>query len=258
MACAPLWKDGDLSHPMRTLLILGGTGEAYDLAQILASRPGLRVVTALAGRTDAPRRPAGEMRVGGFGGPPGLAAYLRDHGIDAVVDATHPFAARMGWNAAQACAETGIPLLRLERPAWKAGPGDRWHVVEDWQQAARWLTAHSKRVLLAVGRQDVAAFAGLDPIWFLIRSVQPPDPPPSLAQAELLLARGPFDQQAEHDLLRTHRIDTIVCKNSGGVTDGKLLAARQLGLPVVMRQRPPRPATAQATDTPQVLRWLGL
>ncbi|MCA1909748.1 MAG: cobalt-precorrin-6A reductase [Magnetospirillum sp.] len=243
---------------MRTLLILGGTRDAYDLAQILASQPGLRVVSSLAGRTDAPRRPAGEMRVGGFGGPQGLASYLRDNGIDAVVDATHPFAMQMGWNAARACAETGTRLLRLERPAWQAGPGDRWHFVDDWQQAAPWLAANSRRALLAVGRQDVAAFAGLDHIWFLIRSVQPPDPPPSLAQAEFLLARGPFDQQAEHDLLRTHRIDTIVCKNSGGVTDGKLLAARQLGLPVVMRQRPPRPATAQATDIPQVLDWLGL
>lgn len=241
---------------MQTLLILGGTHEAYDLAQHLTPRPSLRVITALAGRTDTPRRPAGDVRVGGFGGPQGLAAYLRDAGVDAVVDATHPFAAQMGWNAAQACAETGTPLLRLERPAWEAGPGDRWHLVEDWQQAAPWLAAHSKRVLLAVGRQEVAAFAGLDHIWFLIRSVQPPDPPPSLAQAEILLARGPFDQQAEHDLLRTHRIDTIVCKNSGGVTDGKLLAARQLGLPVVMRQRPPRPATAQARDVAQVLAWL--
>jgi len=241
---------------MRSILILGGTAEAYEIAEHLNATTGLRVVTALAGRTGNPRQPAGDVRVGGFGGPQGLATYLREMGIDAVVDATHPFAARMGWNAAQACADTGTPLLRLERPAWQAGPGDRWHLVEDWQQAAQWLAAHSKRVLLAVGRQDVAAFSGLDQLWFLIRSVQAPDPRPSFAQADILLARGPFDQQAEHDLLLAHRIDTIVCKNSGGTTDGKLLAARQLGLQVVMRQRPPRPVTAQAVTIPQVLAWL--
>lgn len=243
---------------MRTILILGGTSEAYDLATRLATVPDYRVITSLAGRTDAPRLPDGEVRIGGFGGVAGLSAYLRDTRIDAVVDATHPFAARMGWNTAQACDDTATPLLRLERPAWQPGPQDRWYQVKDWSQAAQWVATHGRRVLLAVGRQELGAFAGLDHVWFLIRSVQEAEHYKDFAQAEILLARGPFAADDECGLLIQHRIDSIVCKNSGGATDAKLLAARQLGLSVVMLQRPPRPRTASAPDVAGALTWLGL
>jgi len=241
----------------RSILILGGTHEAYDLAKGLSGRAGIHAITSLAGRTDNPRLPSGEMRIGGFGGIPGLSAYLRDTKIDAVVDATHPFAARMGWNAARACAETSTPLLRLERPAWQPGPGDCWHGMIDGQQAAQWLNTHGKRVLLAVGRQDLDAFVDLDHVWFLIRSVQAPERFKDFAQAEILLARGPFAPSDEHDLLVKHRIDTIVCKNSGGITDAKLLAARQLGLSVVMLERPHRPQSAVVHHVDAALKWLG-
>jgi precorrin-6A/cobalt-precorrin-6A reductase len=241
-----------------TLLILGGTSDAYDLAQALADRPGLRVISSLAGRTTAPRRPAGQLRSGGFGGALGLAAYMKDNHIDAVVDATHPFASRMGWNAAQGCAMAGVPLLRLERPAWVAGPGDRWDEVDDWDQAVALVAARSRRVLLAVGRQeDLAPFAGLDQVWFLIRSVEAPAPMPPFAQAELLLARGPFAHDDERRLLASRNIDTILCKNSGGPTDAKLAAARELGIKVVMKRRPPRPDLPLAADVAQTLNWLG-
>lgn len=242
---------------VRHILILGGTAEAYALADALAQRPGLRVISSLAGRTGAPRLPIGEVRVGGFGGVSGLAAYLHDNAIDAVMDCTHPFASRMGWNAAEACAAVAVPLLRLERPAWVRQDGDLWDEVDDWAEAVALVGARSRRVLLAVGRQDVAPFAGLDRVWFLIRSVEAPSPMPPFAQAEILLSRGPFSEASERGLLTAHRIDTIVCKNSGGPTDAKLAAARALGVRVVMKQRPPRPQTAKAATVAEALDWLG-
>lgn len=240
----------------QTILILGGSGEARDLAAAVAGRPGLRVISSLAGRTEAPRLPPGEVRVGGFGGALGLAAYLDAEKIDAVVDATHPFAARMGWNAWQGCAAARRPLLRLERPAWTPGAGDTWEDVADWDQAVGRLRQGSRRVLLALGRQELAPFAVLDDIWFLIRSVQAPDPMPPFAQAQVMLARGPFDHRFELELLSAHAIDTLVCKNSGGPTDAKLAAARDLGLRVVMRRRPDRPATPTVFCTAAALEWL--
>ncbi len=238
-----------------TLLILGGTADARDLAQALAGRPGLRVITSLAGRTDAPCLPPGEVRVGGFGGAPALADYLRGVGVDAVVDATHPFAARMGRHAADACAAAGVPLLRLERPAWRTRSGDDWREVDDWLQAVAAL-GDARRVLLALGRQEVAPFAALSHVWFLIRSVHAPDPMPPFAQAQVLLARGPFTPEDECALLTRHGIDTIVCKNSGGPMDAKLAAAREMGVRVVMRRRPARPALPVAGSVAGALDWL--
>jgi precorrin-6A/cobalt-precorrin-6A reductase len=242
----------------KTLLILGGTTEGYKLAEAAASLPGLRVVSSLAGRVGSPRLPAGETRIGGFGGIAGLAEYLRQEKIDAVIDATHPFASRMGWNAAGAGAETGTALLRLARPAWQPVAGDRWSMAEDWPQAAAALReAAAHRVFLAIGRQELAHFTGLDDIWFLIRAVEAPDTTMQFAQSELLLARGPFRYADELALLREHRIDTIVCKNSGGdATDGKLTAARELGIRVIMLQRPERPAVASAPDVAAAMAWL--
>ncbi len=239
------------------MLILGGTTEGYGLAEALAVRPGLLVVSSLAGRTSSPRHPPGELRIGGFGGLAGLAAYLRAERTGAVIDATHPFAARMGWNAAEACRAAGVSLLRLERPAWTPVAGDRWDEVDDWEEAARLVGDRARRVLLALGRQELAAFAGLDHVWFLIRSVDAPDPMPPFVQAELLLARGPFTRAGEDALLRMHRIDTLVCKNSGGAaTDAKLEAARALGVRVVMRRRPRRPSVPVVATVPEAVDWL--
>lgn len=239
------------------ILILGGTAEAGALARTLADGADLSVTTSLAGRTSTPRLPPGRVRVGGFGGPAGLAAYLREAGIRAVVDATHPFASRMGWNAAQACAAAGVPLLRLERPAWRPRPGDRWDEVEDWDQAAAIVGHAARRVLLALGRQELAPFAVLDRVHFLIRSVEAPDPLPPFAQAEILTARGPFTVEAERALLTGHGIDTVVCKNSGGdAAAAKLEAARDLGVRVVMRRRPARPQVATVATVAEAAAWL--
>lgn len=244
----------------KTLLILGGTTEGYKLAEAATSLPNLRVVSSLAGRVGSPRLPAGEVRIGGFGGIAGLAEYLRQEKIDAVIDATHPFASRMGWNAAGASAETGTALLRLERPAWQPVTGDHWVIAEDWPQAATSLRdamPAAQRVFLAIGRQELAHFTGLDDIWFLIRAVETPDSTMQFTQSELLLARGPFRYTDELALLRDHRIDTIVCKNSGGgATDGKLTAARELGIRVVMLQRPIRPTLTSAPDVAAAMAWL--
>ena len=240
------------------VLILGGTTEGYALADALAPRADLRVVSSLAGRTPNPRLPAGESRIGGFGGVDGLRAYLQTEHIAAVVDATHPFAAAMGTHAAAACGPLGIALLRLERPPWRPLPGDRWLSVTDWDAAVAALRRlAARRALLALGRQELAPFAALGDTRFLIRCVSAPDPMPPFADAELLLDRGPFDLDAERRLLTHHGIDCIVCNNSGGAASAaKLTAARERGIPVVMRERPPRPALPTAPDVPAALAWL--
>ncbi|WP_410644890.1 cobalt-precorrin-6A reductase [Amycolatopsis sp. lyj-346] len=235
------------------ILILGGTGEARQLAEALSTRD-VGVVSSLAGRVARPRLPVGEVRVGGFGGPDGLARYLRENRIAAVVDATHPFAERIGANAAKAAELTKTPLLRLARPGWRAGPQDVWHWADDLADAARKLPELGKRVFLTSGRQGLPSFAHLDDLWFLIRCVDPPEPPLP-RHHELLLARGPYEVAAERELLG--RVDVLVTKDSGGAqTSAKLTAARELGKPVVVVQRPARPHTETAETVPEAVEWV--
>lgn len=235
------------------ILILGGTGEARQLAEALAERE-VRVVSSLAGRVARPRLPVGEVRVGGFGGPDGLARYLRENDVDAVVDATHPFAERIGANAAKAAELTQTPLLRLARPGWRAGPQDDWHWADDLADAARKLPDLGKRVFLTSGRQGLPAFAHLDDLWFLIRCVDPPEPPLP-RHHELILARGPYEVAAERELLG--RVDVLVTKDSGGTqTSAKLTAARELGKPVLLVRRPERPGTETAETVPEAVEWV--
>jgi precorrin-6A/cobalt-precorrin-6A reductase len=235
------------------ILVLGGTGEARELASDLTDR-GVRVVSSLAGRVARPRLPVGEVRVGGFGGPEGLATYLRENDVRAVVDATHPFAERIGSNAARAAEVTGVPLLRLARPGWRPGPQDVWHWADDLAEAARVLPGLGNRVFLTSGRQGLPAFAHLDDLWFLIRCVDPPEPPLP-RHHELVLARGPYEVDAERALLR--RVDVLVTKDSGGdLTSAKLTAARELGVPVLLVRRPPRPDTETAETVPEAVEWV--
>ncbi|MGK5678395.1 cobalt-precorrin-6A reductase [Actinoplanes sp. URMC 104] len=225
------------------MLILGGTSEARALA---GSLPGTTVITSLAGRTSSPLLPPGEVRIGGFGGADGLADYLRARRIDVLVDATHPFAARISSNAAAAADSAGVPLVVLRRPGWAEQPGDTWHRVRDLAEAADLLPRLGRRVFLTTGRQGIAAFADVD-AWFLARSVEPPEPPLP-HRLEVLLDRGPFTLDGERELLAAHRIDVLVSKDSGG-PDAKLVAARERGIPVVMVDRPPAPATAHVAAT---------
>ncbi|MFJ6774843.1 cobalt-precorrin-6A reductase [Kitasatospora sp. NPDC091257] len=241
---------------MRHVLILGGTTEGRALAAELAPTAH-RVTSSLAGRVAQPRLPAGEVRIGGFGGPEGLADWLRTEQVDAVVDATHPFAAGISRNAALAAAATVVPLLVLRRPGFTRVDGDRWLPVPSLAAAADLLPRRGERVFLTVGRQGVGAFAHLDGVHFLARSVDPPEPPvpPSF---EVLLDRGPFTIHGEEALLRRHDIDVLVTKDSGGAaTAPKLAAARGLGLPVIIVERPPvTGGVPVAPDVPGALRWL--
>ncbi|MER5201702.1 cobalt-precorrin-6A reductase [Streptomyces sp. NPDC002825] len=232
------------------VLILGGTTEARALAGLLHGETGVRVTSSLAGRVASPRLPAGEVRIGGFGGVEGLAAWLREHAVDAVIDATHPFAERISFNAAGAAATAHVPLLALRRPGWVPVDGDDWHPVASLEEAAGALDGLGDRVFLTTGRMGLAAFADC-PQWFLVRSVDAPDTPVP-ARTELLLDRGPFTLAGERELLARHRIDVVVTKDSGGAaTSPKLTAAREAGLPVVVVRRPPVPEGVPTAATPE-------
>jgi precorrin-6A/cobalt-precorrin-6A reductase len=241
------------------VLILGGTAEARELAAALVARPGLRVTTSLAGRVTRPGPLAGEVRVGGFGGAEGLADWLREQRVDALVDATHPFAEAITANAARAAGATGVRAVVLRRPGWRPDPEDRWHTVASLSEAADVLPRFGPRVFLTTGRMGLARFAHLADRHFVVRSVDPPEPPMP-PHTEVLLARGPFTVADELTLLREYLIDVLVTKDSGGAaTAAKLTAARRLRLPVVMVARPPLPdGVGVATDVAQVLAWLGL
>ncbi|SDP96193.1 cobalt-precorrin-6A reductase [Lentzea jiangxiensis] len=235
------------------ILILGGTGEARELARRLtAGSAHRRVVSSLAGRVSNPALPAGEVRVGGFGGVAGLARWLRDNDVRAVVDATHPFARQITANAFEACAQAGVPLLVLRRPGFTPQPGWRW--VDSVAEAARDLPG--SRVFLTTGRQDLAEFADC-PQWFLARMVEPPQPPMP-RRVEVLLSRGPFTVDGELELMRSRSVDLLVTKDSGGsMTSAKLEAARRLGVPVVVVRRPPLPPAEVVADVDAAVRWSG-
>ncbi|RUV19663.1 cobalt-precorrin-6A reductase [Mesorhizobium sp. M7A.F.Ca.MR.245.00.0.0] len=222
------------------ILILGGTTEARQLAGKLAARAS--VTLSLAGRTESPVAQGVPVRTGGFGGADGLADYLRKEHIDLLIDATHPYAAQISANAAQAARVAGVPILALRRPGWEPVEGDRWTEVDTSGDAARALGPAPRRVFLALGRQEVAAFEAAPQHHYLVRSVDAIEPKLAVPDASYLLARGPFREAEERTLLEEHRIDVVVSKNSGGAaTYGKIAAARALGLEVVMIQRPVLP-----------------
>jgi precorrin-6A/cobalt-precorrin-6A reductase len=239
---------------MTSVLLLAGTTEATRLAERLVA-DGVDVLSSLAGVTARPARRAGRVRSGGFGGVDGLIRHLREHPVDAVIDATHPFASVMPFNVAKACEATGSPSCRLLRPPWTPSPGDRWVEVADLPAAAEALrSSGARRVLLTVGRQSTWAFVDLD-AWFLIRAIERPDVAP--ADHRLLLDRGPFDVVSELALLREHGIDAIVSKNAGGeATSAKLDAAREAAIPVVMVRRPPQPDQPVVGDVESAVAWL--
>ncbi|MFF1496869.1 cobalt-precorrin-6A reductase [Streptomyces sp. NPDC058304] len=278
--------DGVRAH----VLILGGTTEARRLAGALAATgteagsgiragagrgtasgavpdvaPGsgtaphapLRVTTSLAGRVSAPVLPPGETRIGGFGGAAGLAAWIAAHRVTHLVDATHPFAERMSFNAAEAAALSGVPLVALRRPGWSPVPGDDWHFADSLSGAAAVVADLGSRVFLTTGRMGLHTFAHLADTWFLVRSVDPPQAPVP-PRLEVLLARGPFGLDDERELLARHRIDVLVTKDSGGsATAPKLTAAREAGIPVVVVRRPPVPQGMRETSSVEAVRhWL--
>lgn len=229
------------------VLLLGGTAEARALAKTL--HPKVDLISSLAGRVPDPALPVGPVRIGGFGGVDGLKRWLQKERIDAVVDATHPFAATMTAHAAEACAELRIPHLVLARPPWD--PHNAIIVTDDSEAAEAVAQQRYSRVFLTTGRSGANAFAGSD-AWFLIRAVTEPDATALPRHHELLLSRGPYHYDDELAIMREHRIDALVTKNSGGdMTRAKLDAAAALGIPVVVVARPPLPAGVTAVNTVQ-------
>ncbi len=241
------------------VLLLGGTAEASGLAEALCAHEDVSVITSLAGRTSAPVAVPGSRRIGGFGGTDGLVAYLRSERIAAVVDATHPFAEAMRWEAYDACMQAGVPRLRLERPRWQAQAGDRWTVVADAAAAAAAISAGpARRVFLTTGRGDLDAFVpGVDGRrWWLVRAIDPPARLP-LHPAEVILSRGPFSVDDEAELIQRHRIDLVVTKNSGGdATVAKLHAARRLDVAVLVIDRPASPPGPSAASVGDAFEWV--
>jgi precorrin-6A/cobalt-precorrin-6A reductase len=242
---------------MIRVLILCGTGDASELAAKISLLPGVEVITSLAGRTRQPSVSTGSVRIGGFGGQAGLVQYVQAQKIDFLIDATHPFAAQISWNAAAAATEAGIPHLRLMRPAWQPVNSDYWIEVDTLEAAAEAIPNTAKRVFLTTGRQQLAPFVPLTHLWFLIRAIDPPDPETPMPNGLLLLDRGPFTLEQERHLLIKHQIDLIVSKNSGGeATYAKILAARELRLPVVMVRRPAMPVGMQMSSVEAAIAWL--
>lgn len=240
----------------KRVLILGGTGDATELAVKAADIPEVEIITSLAGRTRQPIVPSKSTRIGGFGGASGLADYLREQQIDWLIDATHPFAAQISFNAACAAIAVNIPHLMLIRPAWEPIAGDDWINVESNAVAATILPGLAQRIFLTIGRQELTAFAHLKS-WFLMRMIDPPLPDTPMPLGKLLLDRGPFSLENERSLLQHYDIEAIVSKNSGGnATYAKIIAARERKIPVVMVQRPAVPTGEKVADVESAIAWL--
>jgi precorrin-6A/cobalt-precorrin-6A reductase len=242
------------------LLVLGGSTEASQLTRLLHDHhPSAEVTVSFAGRTAsrAPLPTGVHERVGGFGGIDGLRAYLSSERIDAVIDATHPFAARMPFHVRTAADAEGVPALRLVRPPWTPEIGDQWIDVDDMEAAADTVgQAAGRSVLLTIGRQELAPFRRCAETRFVVRSIDPPEPD-LLPGAEVVLARGPFTLDDELALLARHHIDLVVAKNAGGeATGAKVDAARRLGIPMVMVRRPPIPCGPAVATPAEALGWL--
>ena len=254
-------QGSDIARTLLRVLLLGGTLDASRLAQALV-QAGVDGIFSYAGRTNAPIAQPLPTRVGGFGGVAGLQIFLQAERITHVVDATHPFAAQMSSNAVQACARTGVPLLALERPAWRAQDGDVWQHVPDIAAAVQALPTEPARVFLAIGRQNLAPFLACAQHWYLLRLVDPVvdsvlDLP--AGRGHVVLDRGPFTVEGDRALLQAHGITYVVSKNSGGAgAQAKLMAARERSLPVILIDRPFIPARPTVSTVEGVCAWLGL
>lgn len=239
------------------VLILGGTKEASQLAVRAGAIPGIEIIVSLAGRTCQPAKIKITTRIGGFGGREGLVNYLQTNAIALIIDATHPFATQISFNAFTAAEICNIPYLMLVRPEWQKARGDRWIEVEDLKAAADLLPSLAKRVFLSIGKQELFHFIDLKNIWFLMRAIEPPAANKLLPQGHLFLQKAPFSLTDEFKLLKQYQIEAIVSKNSGGkATYAKIIAARELGLPVIMVERPKMPECDRVFDVESALNWI--
>jgi precorrin-6A/cobalt-precorrin-6A reductase len=239
------------------ILILGGTTEARILAERLAGRGDLDITLSLAGRTASPARQPVPVRVGGFGGAAGLADYLLRERFGMLIDATHPYASVISANAVAAARESNVPFVTLRRPPWVAAAGDRWTEVSNVSEAVQALGKSSRRVFVTLGRNELAPFAAAPQHNYLIRSVDPVDPPLPLPRVTYVTGRGPFTEAEDRSLMAAHWIDVVVAKNSGGsATYGKIAAARAVGVEVIMLRRPSAPEAPSVATVEEVLAWL--
>ena len=237
------------------VLLLGGTTEASRMAETLRDA-GVAAVFSYAGRTRAPMAQPLPTRVGGFGGVEGLVRYLQSESISHVIDATHPFAAGMSRNAHEACHRAGVPLIRLERPAWTPQTGDDWKLFPTLEDIPAALPDAPARVFLAIGKQQIGLFAARPQHHYLLRLVDAPDGPLPVPDAVVVVARGPFETAEDRALMEAHGITHVVAKNGGGRgARAKLDAARSLGLPVLMAARPDLPGAA-LPEVAEVMHWL--
>lgn len=237
------------------VLLLGGTGEARELAARM-DQDGMDAVLSLAGATRAPARMALPVRVGGFGGRAGFESYLKEHGIDTVLDATHPFAARITDRSAEVCTSLGIRYAQLLRPEWSPRPDDKWILIQSEEEAAEHIKPGST-VFLGTGRQTLERFANLEGCRVICRQIDPPDRPFPFENGEYLIGRPPFSVKMEHDLFRELGVDYLVVKNAGGEASfTKLEAARQLGIPVLMISRPNMPHVTRLETVEEAMLWL--
>ncbi|HAI28880.1 MAG TPA: cobalt-precorrin-6A reductase [Thalassospira sp.] len=240
------------------ILIFGGTGDANRIAEDLMHEFGrdIRLQLSLAGRTSAPSLPDGvPVRIGGFGGPEGIISYVKNEQIDLVIDATHPYATEISHNIAQACHAVAMPCIQFHRPAWEKTEKDNWISVKSIEEAARILPDVGTRALIASGAKNLHAFEGLEKTWLLVRTVDAPRDPFDLEYGEWLFARGPFSVEGETELLERYEIDVIVSKNSGGdATFAKIEAARNLGIPVIMIERPGGEPVIQAPSRSEIIK----
>jgi precorrin-6A/cobalt-precorrin-6A reductase len=255
MTAAAIWWAEPMGDRQR-VLILGGTAEAVDLANRAAEQSD--VSYSLAGRTRDPALPRNvSIRKGGFGGADAMADWMRENGTDAVIDATHPFAAQIARNALTACTTAGVPRLKLRRVAWQTQPDDTWLSAADVTEAASLLSSTGRRAFLSVGRQEISAFAPVENTALVARSIDPPDDTNTLPAATFITGRGPFSVSDEIALLRHHDIDVLVSKNAGGdATYAKIAAARELGITVIMIERPPVPPGEITESVETALAWL--
>lgn len=240
------------------LLILGGTSEARALAaQLTTTHPQITVITSLAGATKSAQSLPGQVRTGGFGGAEGLVDYLREHAIDMLIDATHPFAAQITDHAFNACRTTNVDYLRLDRPEWTVPTDTDVIFVPNAAQAARLVARSSKSAFLTIGRKDLAAFEHLGKVKLLIRAIEPPDPALHFDNATFITARPPFTLGDEIALMEAHQIDTLVTKASGGeATRAKLDASAQIGARIILIRRPPPPDGERVFSVDEAMAWL--
>ncbi|NQV57257.1 MAG: cobalt-precorrin-6A reductase [Rhodospirillales bacterium] len=241
---------------MTRVLLLGGTKDARALAEYASGLPQFDVIYSLAGVTKDPKLPDCTVRQGGFGGASGLQDYLKSEHIEAVIDATHPFAAGIAANAHDACKALGLPRLKFQRPAWPPEPGDAWTQVPTIEAAARHLADHPCTAFLTIGVKELAAFEAIKGCRYLVRYIHAPDGGASLPNWDVVIDRGPFDLGNETALMQKYEIQALVTKNSGGDGTAKLTAARGLSIPVIMIDRPPLLAGDVVETEAGALAWL--